>query len=76
VAKWLSHGGVSTHPDITTEEPGYCRVGSEAFIRWLPPGEYGAYCYLGEGTRIRVVWSGGADAAPITGALLLERLSR
>jgi hypothetical protein len=73
--KWMARGGAATHPSITAEGPGYCHMDSEAFIRWLPAGEYGAYCYVGDGTRIRVSRSGAGDSV-LTGALLLERVSR
>jgi len=73
--KWLPRGGPATHPAITAEGTGYCHMDSEAFIRWRPAGEYGAYCYMSDGARIRVARSGTGDSV-LTGALLLERLSR
>jgi hypothetical protein len=71
--KWMPRGGSATPPSITAEGPGFCHMDSEAFIRWLPKGEYGAYCYMSEGSRIRV--SRGAEGpATLTGALLVERM--
>ncbi|HTE45240.1 MAG TPA: hypothetical protein VK636_08375 [Gemmatimonadaceae bacterium] len=73
--KWMSRGGAATHPAITAEGPGYCHVDTEAITHWLPAGEYGAYCYVSDGARIRVA-GGGAGDSVLTGALLLERMSR
>ena len=73
--KWLPRGGAAAHPAITAEGPGYCHVDSEAFNRWAPAGEYGALCYVSDGARIRVARSGAGDSV-LTGALLLERMSR
>jgi hypothetical protein len=73
--KWLSRGGSTAHPAITAEGTGYCHMDSEAFIRWRPAGEYGAYCYMSDGARIRVARNGAGDSV-LTGALLLERMSR
>ena len=73
--KWKSRDGGATHPAITAEGSGYCHMDSEAFIRWLPVGEYGAYCYVSDGARIRVARSSAGEAV-LTGALLLERMSR
>lgn len=77
--KWLPRGGSATHPAITAEGTGYCHMDSEAFIRWRPDGEYGAYCYVSDGARIRVARSSarsGAGDSLLTGALLLERMAR
>jgi hypothetical protein len=73
--KWKSSDGAATHPAITAEGSGYCHMDSEAFIRWLPAGEYGAYCYVSDGARIRVARSSAGESV-LTGALLLERMSR
>jgi hypothetical protein len=73
--KWMPRDGSLAHPLITAEGPGYCHMDSEAFIRWLPAGEYGAYCDVGDGARIRVARTGVGDPV-ISGALLLEIMSR
>jgi hypothetical protein len=72
--KWMSRDGSMRHPDLTAEGTGYCHNFSDA-LSPFPPGEYGAYCELADGARIRVARSSKRDSV-ITGALLLERLSR
>lgn len=69
----MPRGGSLTPPAITAEGSGYCHVGSDAFARWLPAGEYGAYCDVSAGARIRVARS-TVGPHELTGALLLERL--
>ncbi|HEY4133367.1 MAG TPA: hypothetical protein VGM50_22300 [Gemmatimonadaceae bacterium] len=71
--KWLRRDAAIVRPAITAEGSGYCHMDSEAFIRWLPGDEYGAYCYFSEGARVRVS-RGNAGDSSIVGALLLEKL--
>jgi len=73
--KWLPRDGTSSHPALTAEGSGYCHMDSEAFVRWLPQREYGAYCYLSDGAGIRVARSTGGPPL-MSGALLLEVRSR
>lgn len=73
--KWMSRDGATAHPSITAEGTGYCHMDSEAFVRWLPAGEYGAYCSFGDGARIRISRPNAGEAV-LTGALLLDVLAR
>lgn len=73
--KWLPRGGAVTPPSITAEGPGYCHVGGEPLEHWLPKNEFGAYCYVSAGARIRIARSTVGEPL-ITGALLLERMSQ
>lgn len=73
--KWTSRDGSVSHADIPAEGSGYCHVGADAFNRWVPADEYGAYCVLADGARIRIARSKHSDPV-MTGALLLERLER
>ncbi|HEY4129591.1 MAG TPA: hypothetical protein VGM50_03195 [Gemmatimonadaceae bacterium] len=73
--KWLPRGETIAPPAITAEGPGYCHVGDPSIMRWLPDHEYGAYCYFSAGARIRVA-RGNEGTPTITGALLLDRISK
>ncbi|HEY4129593.1 MAG TPA: hypothetical protein VGM50_03205 [Gemmatimonadaceae bacterium] len=73
--KWLPRGATTTPPTITMQGPGFCQDGQASLTLWLPVDEYGKYCYVGAGTRIRVA-HGKSGPATLTGALMIERMWR
>jgi hypothetical protein len=72
--KWLSRDGSARHPELTAEGSGYCHNFNDALSEF-PRDEYGAYCELADGARIRVARPGKTGPA-LTGALLVDVLSR
>jgi hypothetical protein len=71
--KYMPHDGGIVPPTISMQGNGGCEDGEALRAHYLPIDEYGARCFAGRGTRLRVA-HGAVGGSVLSGVLMLQRV--